>query len=279
MLRAFWKLRNPMPKTLQNAALDVLMATKPELKCLAAHAVYKNWQTGGLCIGTPQISDIPDEPGRPDAPMLVAPKFVKRRRLGSRTGRIALLHAIAHIEFNAINLAADMLARFSGDKRLVDEDRHQFVSDWVSVCNDEARHFTLIQNRLLDLGSCYGDLPAHNGLWEAAQATAHDLAARLAIAPMVLEARGLDVTPGMIKKLVSVGDTESADILSIIYSEEIAHVAAGVRWFTYICKRENHVSDLYFKSLLNTYYKGTLKPPFNTQARTEAGLFETLYLS
>jgi uncharacterized ferritin-like protein (DUF455 family) len=199
----------------------------PADKIAAAYQMFDRWQNKELCLpklgADTALAPLPDSPGRPDRPELVNPRDVKRRRLGSIEGRISLLHAIAHIEFNAINLAADMVARFSMDPRINDENRYQFVSDWVSVCNDEARHFSMIEERLIELGNSYGDLPAHNGLWEAAISTKDDLAARLVIAPMVLEARGLDVTPKMIENLRKSGDGISADILTTIYNEEIAN--------------------------------------------------------
>ncbi len=265
------------PYIVQDVARAILQSSQPEDKCKKAHALKSAWDKGTLVISNTPPAGLPCSPGRPDRPELVAPKDVKRRRPGSKAGRVALLHAIAHIEFNAINLAADMLARFSHSPRIAESARQDFVSDWIGVCDDEARHFQMISRRLEDLGSFYGALPAHNGLWEAAIDTAHDLAARLAIAPMVLEARGLDVTPGMIDRLKSAGDSESADILTIIYEEEIHHVAAGVRWFSHICRREDKSVKGRFKSLLQAHYKGTLKPPFNTKARTQAGLLQTYY--
>jgi uncharacterized ferritin-like protein (DUF455 family) len=182
------------------------------------------------------------------------------------------LHAVAHIEFNAIDLAFDLVARFGGDARIKDEDRTAFISDWISVGDDEARHFMMVRDRLKALGGDYGDLPAHDGLWTAAEATAEDLAARLAVAPMVLEARGLDVTPGMIERLRSAGDLESADILTVIYTEEVGHVAAGRRWFEAVCTAEAADPRERFQSLVSHYFKGDLKRPFNEDARAAAGL-------
>lgn len=191
---------------------------------------------------------------------------------------VSLLHAITHIEFNAINLAADMVARFIMDDRIAPSVRDDFISDWIGVCDDEARHFNMVNQRLVQLGSHYGALDAYDGLWEAARATAGDLAARLAIAPMVLEARGLDVTPKMITNLQNVSDTDSADILQIIYTDEIGHVAKGVKWFTYLCARESRHEAEYFKKMVAQYYKGRLKPPFNEKARESAGFSANLYL-
>jgi len=257
-------------------ALAVLRAAVPREKVAAANRLAVEWAET-RDIGK-KITDIAANPARPDVPQLVPPKEVKRRRLGSPQGRGALLHAIAHIEFNAIDLAADMIARFGHHFDIDDADRSAFIGDWVSVCHDEARHFGLVQNRLTELNMSYGDLPAHNGLWEAAVKTKNSFEARLAIAPMVLEARGLDVTPSMIEKLTEVGDSESADILKIIYNEEIGHVAIGARWFQRMARNRSKEPESWFHQLVRDYYKGQLKPPFNVQARTLAGLKEGYYM-
>lgn len=257
-------------------ALAVLHASTPDEKVAAANRLAQKWaETHDI---GPKIKDIPGNPARPTAPELVPPKQVKRRRLGSPAGRGALLHAIAHIEFNAIDLAADMIARFGHHSDIPESDRSAFIGDWISVCHDEARHFKLLQNRLNELNMSYGDLPAHNGLWEAAVKTKGKFEARLAIAPMVLEARGLDVTPSMIEKLTDAGDTDSADILKIIYNEEIGHVAIGARWFQKLAKNKLKNPESWFHDLVRDYYKGQLKPPFNVQARTLAGLKKGYYM-
>lgn len=256
-------------------ALNVLVTADPIAKAEAAHVMARHWQDTGV-LG--DICDVPDRPNRPDQPKLVAPADVPRRRLGSLEGRIALLHAVAHIEFNAIDLAADMVCRFGHDALISDDDRRDFISNWISVCNDEARHFKMIADRLAALGTSYGALPAHDGLWEAAISTQDNLAARLAIAPMVLEARGLDVTPAMIDKLTGTGDLESAQILQVIYDEEIAHVGYGSKWFNYVAKKNgDSLPETYFHSLVRQYFKGHLKPPFNVKARDMAGLYEKFY--
>lgn len=257
-------------------ALAVLKTAAPDAKVRAANKLSSDWAKT-RDIGA-KISIIPDTPARPDTPQLVAPKDVKRRRLGSPAGRGALLHAIAHIEFNAIDLAADMIARFGHHSDIAECNRLAFIGDWISVCHDEARHFSLLQTRLNQLSMSYGDLPAHNGLWEAAVKTKNSFEARLAIAPMVLEARGLDVTPGMIEKLTKVNDTKSADILRIIYNEEIGHVAIGARWFQEIARSKSKNPESWFHHLVRDYYKGQLKPPFNIQARTLAGLKKGYYM-
>ncbi len=258
---------------LQAAAAEILNTADPSAKAAAARRCAAAWAAGALKLPESGAENLaPDRPARPHKPQLLPPGQVPRRRLGSVAGRFALLHAVAHIEFNAIDLAFDLIARFGGDRRISDEDRAPFVSDWISVGDDEARHFEMIRARLVELGGDYGDLPAHDGLWEAANATRDDLAARLAVAPMVLEARGLDVTPGMIDKLKSVGDTDSAALLNVIYTEEVGHVEAGRRWFEAVCASEGLEPRDHFQTLVRTYFKGDLKRPFNTAARDQAGV-------
>ena len=257
-------------------ALAILQAGSPKAKLAAADILASNWAENHE-VGD-KVDSPPDNPARPKAPELVRPSDVKRRRLGTPAGRGALLHAVAHIEFNAIDLAADMIARFGHHPDIEEADRAAFIGDWVSVCHDEARHFGLLQTRLNEIDMTYGDLPAHNGLWEAAIKTKDNFAARLAIAPMVLEARGLDVTPGLIEKLTSVGDTDSADILKIIYNDEIGHVAIGARWFQKLAQNKSIEPESWFHELIRNYYRGALKPPFNVQARTLAGLKQGYYL-
>jgi uncharacterized ferritin-like protein (DUF455 family) len=196
----------------------------------------------------------------------------KRRAGGSPAGRIALLHALAHIELNAIDLAWDIVARFAdGDAP------RAFCDDWVAVAAEEAEHHALLAARLAAFGAGYGDLPAHDGLWQAAEATAHDLLARLAIVPLVLEARGLDVTPAMIERLDRFGDGESAAVLRRIYADEIGHVAIGMRWFAALCAQRGLAAETTYHRLVRRYFKGTLKPPFNDPGRTEAGLTAAFY--
>ena len=227
-----------------------------------------------LASGALTLRDEPDRrppavwPGRPSRPTLVDPRNLPRRGLGSEGGRAALLHAVAHIEFNAINLAWDAVARY----RNLPED---FYLDWSACAADEARHFTMLAARLADFGMAYGDLPAHDGLWAMARRTAHDVVARMALVPRVLEARGLDVTPGMIERLRAVGDTGSARILGTILQEEIAHVAAGTRWFNWCCQREGREPLSTFQSLLADYMPEGLRGPFNIEARTAAGFSAT----
>jgi len=199
--------------------------------------------------------------------MLRPPKeMAKRRAFGSPAGRIALLHALAHIELNAIDLAWDLVARFAGAGL-----PRGFFDDWVGVAGEEACHFELLAGRLAELGAGYGDLPAHDGLWEAAAATADDLLARLAVVPLVLEARGLDVTPEMAARLERVGDAESAAILRRILDDEIGHVAIGLRWFDHLCLDRGLSPQAVFHERVRRFFKGELKPPFNHAARAAAG--------
>ena len=213
------------PGTLAEGAVAVLATAEPEAKVELSREMGAAWREGGLAIGK---ADPPPRPARPPRPVLRSPRDMpKRRNFGSPAGRIALLHALAHIELNAIDLAWDLIARF-GVVRLGDAGLPRaFFDDWVAVAAEEAEHFCLLSARLASLGSAYGDLPAHDGLWEAAAATAHDLLARLAVVPLVLEARGLDVTPEMIARLERAGDDASAAVLDRIYRDEIGHVAAG----------------------------------------------------
>ncbi|MBS0225058.1 MAG: ferritin-like domain-containing protein [Proteobacteria bacterium] len=206
-------------------------------------------------------------PGRPATPMLVHPRDLPRRGFGSTEGRAAFIHAVAHIEFNAIDLACDAVYRFRGLPA-------DYYADWVKVADDEARHFTMMRERLLAFGHDYGDFDAHNGLWEMAEKTTRDGLARMALVPRVLEARGLDVTPGMIVKLRALGDDETADILEVILREEVAHVAAGSRWYRWHCERAGIEPRTRFRELLKEYASGVLHKPFNIEARMAAGFSE-----
>jgi uncharacterized ferritin-like protein (DUF455 family) len=237
------------------AALAGLQERDPPRKCAAVAALA--WPAGA------QVTGVDAAPGRPDRPALVHPRAVLNRGLGTADGRAALVHAVAHIEFNAINLALDAVVRFGG---MPDE----YYADWLSVAQDEARHFTLLQDRLTQLGHAYGDFPAHNGLWEAAEKTAHDVLARMALVPRVLEARGLDVTPGMIERLAQAGDAATVAILRVILAEEVRHVAIGTHWFRFLCAQRGLEPEATFRELLAAHGMQP-RPPFNTAARRAAG--------
>jgi uncharacterized ferritin-like protein (DUF455 family) len=261
-----------LPKTasIGAAAITVLLTADASAKADLAQEVGATWSAGDLSLnfeGTPA----PDRPARPAKPELLLPRDMPRRRAGGAKGRFALLHSLAHIELNAIDLAFDMVARFGpGQPR-------EFVSDWVQVGAEEGKHFNLLNARLQVLSGTYGDLPAHDGLWDAAFSTRNDFLARLAVVPMVLEARGLDVTPAMIEKLIRVGDQESADILTIIYEDEKGHVAAGSRWFSSEISAQGLDAEATFHDLVRRYFRGDLKRPFNDAARAAAGLDPALY--
>ena len=203
-------------------------------------------------------------PGRPGRPALVPPQRVPRRRPGSPAGRAALIHAIAHIEFNAINLALDAVARFSGMPA-------EFYLDWARVAAEEARHFSLLTAHLADLGYAYGDFAAHDGLWEAARKTRHDVLARMALVPRILEARGLDVTPAMQLRLRAAGDAKAAAVLEIILHDEIGHVAVGNRWFLWLCASRDLSPTVCFRRLCADYGQTLPRPPFNVAARLAGG--------
>jgi uncharacterized ferritin-like protein (DUF455 family) len=255
----------PELASLAEGALRILQTAAPESKAALAQALAARWQAGRLVVGR---AAPPDRPARPARPALRPPRDMpKRRATGSCANRIALLHALAHIELNAIDLAADMLARFATPER-----PQAFFDDWVDVAAEEAKHFGLLAGRLGALGAAYGDLPAHDGLWEAAAETAHDLLARLAVVPLVLEARGLDVTPKMSADLARAGDAESAAVLRVIYEDEIGHVAIGRRWFEAECAARGLAPRSTWLALVRRHFKGNLKPPFNDEGRMAAGM-------
>ena len=248
----------------------MLLAAEPGAKVKAARAVARAWRRGALAHAFDAA--MPARPARPAEPVLLpANRVPKRGKAGSARSRIAMLHALAHIELNAIDLAFDMAGRFGAGLP------RAFVDDWIGVGADEAMHFALLSRRLRALGAHYGALPAHDGLWEAAAGTAHDLLARLAVVPMVLEARGLDVTPGLTQAFERAGDARSAAILRRIYSDEIRHVAAGTRWFAIACEALRLEPAPHWQKLIRAHFKGALKPPFNDSARGQAGLSREFY--
>lgn len=259
-------------KSVAKAIRFVLLTANPRDKAMRARQVARDWRLGRLCHEFDLA--MPDCPGRPDRPELLPPnRMPHRRRGGSAANRIAMIHAFAHIEFVAIDLAFDAAGRFG--QGLPPE----FVSDWLAVGADEAMHFVLLERRLVAMGSHYGALPAHDGLWAAAAATSHDLLARLAIVPMVLEARGLDVSPAAIARLQAMGDAPSATILARIYADEIRHVGIGSHWFQRLCESAGFVPKDHWQTLVRTWFRGTLKPPFNDSARAKAGLPRDYYTS
>jgi uncharacterized ferritin-like protein (DUF455 family) len=250
---------------LHAAARACLDAATPDDKLARTFDAFERFSRGELHASSDAPPPEPIRmPGRPARPGLVHPRELPRRGFGTAEGRAAFVHAIAHIEFNAIDLAWDAVYRFRGLPA-------GFYADWVSVAHDEARHFAMLRTRLREFGHDYGDFDAHNGLWEMAGKTAHDGLARMALVPRVLEARGLDVTPGMIVKLRSLGDDATADILEVILREEVAHVAAGSRWFRWYCERAGVEPGPRFRELLAEYARAVLYGPFNFEARSAAG--------
>ena len=251
--------------SLFDAARACLDAATPEDKLARTFAAVEAFGRGELAV--PDNAPAPEPirmPGRPARPKLVHPRELPRRGFGSKEGLAAFVHAVAHIEFNAIDLAWDAAYRFR-------DMPPEFYADWIGVARDEARHFAMLRERLQQLGHDYGDFDAHNGLWEMAEKTAHDGLARMALVPRVLEARGLDVTPGMIVKLRTLGDHVTADILEVILREEVAHVAAGSRWFAWCCERDGVDPTATFGALVEGEAKGAIRGPFNREARHAAG--------
>lgn len=270
-------------RTLCDCALDVLTCSDPMEKARRTHRHVARWREApdapvGLC------TTVPAQPARPEKPELRLPKNMpKRGKAGAPETKIALLHALAHIELNAIDLAWDIMARFSAlaAENVAAPDAFSlpraFFDDWCAVADDEAKHFLMLGDRLAGLGAAYGDLPAHNGLWEASERTAHDFAARLAVVPMVLEARGLDVTPSMIHSMRSMRDPQTADMLQIIHDDEITHVRAGTVWFDAWCAHQGIDSESHWQALVREYFGAPLKRPFNDPSRERAGLLRHWY--
>lgn len=247
-----------------DTARECLMARDLEEKLRLTEDAFQAWRRGWLstdAIAAPQAVPVP---GRPPQPLLVSPRELPRRRLSSLQGHAALLHAVSHIEFNAINLAWDAVYRFRGMPA-------GYYTDWVRVAAEEAVHFRLLRGRLRELGHEYGDFPAHNGLWEMAVETAGDVLLRMALVPRVLEARGLDVTPGMRQRLGEIGDWQAQQVLDIVLRDEIGHVAAGTHWFREICADRELRAEETFRDLITQHLKGRIKPPFHTEARLAAG--------
>lgn len=260
--------------TLRGAATLAILSADLDEKTALAQAAAVRWQERRLSLRSPLDPPLPDRPGRPEKPELVPPKAVEKRSLHTLPGRIALLHALAHIELNAVDLALDIVARFASEAV-----PHSFFDGWMKVAYEEAKHFRLVRDRLRVLGADYGDMPAHDGLWQAAHSTRNDLTARLAVVPLILEARGLDVTPALQDKMRETGDIESADVLKVIYEDEKGHVAVGAKWFRFLCAREKRDPARAFQELVRANFRGQLKAPFNDIARAEAGLTPSFYRS
>ncbi len=261
-------------KPLAQMAVEVLTTADGREKTRLSRAHAAAWFAARAGGEMPELGRArpPMHPARPDAPELLSPRDVPKRKPGSPAGRLALLHAVAHIELNAVDLHWDIIARFADVSM-----PPGFYDDWVKAADEESKHFNLMCDCLEAGGSFYGALPAHAGMWRAAEDTADDLMGRLAIVPMVLEARGLDVTPGMIAIFEKAGAAQAVDALNTIYAEEVGHVAYGSKWFHFLCGRENLDPRDVFHSLVRRYFKGGLKPPFNDEKRAEAGIPPDFY--
>lgn len=253
---------------LRPAALQVLEIADPAAKAAAAGTLLLAARAGQIRIdSTAQLDEPPGLPGRPPRPKLVPVAQVPRRSPFSLAGRAALLHAIAHIEFNAINLALDAVWRFAGMP-------DAFYLDWLQVAGEEAQHFSLLREHLATLGHAYGDFDAHDGLWRMTEATKHDIVARMALVPRTLEARGLDATPPLQAKLQRAGDARAVEILDVILREEIGHVAIGNHWYHWLCRRDGLDAATLYPQLVQQYAAPRLRPPFNLAARKAAGFTE-----
>ena len=256
-----------MSQDLFQRAYTCLQINDVDSKLTLTAALAADWEHGKLSLKNSSTPITPiAEPGRPDQPALVSALAVAQRKVSSPEGRAALIHSIAHIEFNAINLALDATYRFRGLP-------HEYYGDWLKVAAEEAYHFTLLRDHLRNLGFDYGSFTAHNGLWEMAVRTAHDPLVRMALVPRVLEARGLDVTPTLIHKLASGGDKRAVEILGIILHDEVGHVRIGNHWYNHLCEQRGIEPMAMFRALLKEY-NAQVRPPFHTEARLAAGFSE-----
>ncbi len=248
---------------LRHTALQLILLDDPDAKAAAVRALPNNL----LIDPRLQLAEPPGVPGRLDRPVLLAPSAMPNRSVGSVEGRAGLLHALAHIERNAIDLALDVVWRFSGMPEA-------FYQDWLLVAREEALHFQLLHAHLQTLGVAYGDLPAHDGLWEMAAKTRGDVLARMALVPRTLEARGLDASPPIRNKLISVGDRRGGEIIDIILRDEIGHVAIGNHWYRHLCQARGQAPVAHYAVLAEQYGAPRLKGPFNLDARRAAGFDE-----
>lgn len=254
-------------RSLFAAAEACLLERDPGRKVRLTAETAECWRSGRLALGAPGPRKEIPEPGRPERPLLVHPRELPKRPTKSLKGRAALIHAVAHIELNAINLAWDAVWRFPGLPPA-------YYGDWVQVAAEEAEHFGLMRGRLQALGHDYGDFPAHDGLWAMARRTAHDPLARMALVPRVMEARGLDVTPGMIARFHAAGDEATAECLAVILRDEVGHVAAGNRWFRYLCAERGLEPGPTWRALLAEHLRGEIRCPLNHDDRLRAGFEE-----
>ena len=256
------------PGELRATALRLLAESDAQIKADSTMALKHRWEAGELSLdGAAVLRSDAVIPGRPTRPTLVPPRALERRPMNTVAGRAALIHALAHIEFNAINLALDAVWRFP-DMPL------EFYADWLKVASEEALHFNLLNTHLSSLGFGYGDFNAHNSLWEMAEKTCEDVLARMALVPRTLEARGLDATPAVRAKLAQAGDEAAAAILDIILRDEVGHVAIGNRWYGWLCQQQGAEPLSTYRELARHYKAPVLKGPFNLEARRAAGFTE-----
>lgn len=275
MRRRFWRRRGRLAEAvLTELGRGVLTTADARGKAARAREAAALWRAA-RASGAARLGEArpPDRPARPERPELLDPRAMPRRGRGAAAGRVALLHSVAHIELNAIDLHWDMAVRFAALPLPLG-----FFDDWAAAADDEAKHFCLVADRLEALGSAYGALPAHDGMWRAAEDTADDLLARLAVVPMVMEARGIDVTPGMVASFEAAGDAESAAALRVISAEEVVHVAYGAKWFNFLCGRAGLDPKPTFHDLVRRRLPGGTRPPFDAARRAEAGLPPDFYL-
>jgi uncharacterized ferritin-like protein (DUF455 family) len=250
---------------LRHGALAAFTLADPAAKVAAVQTLWEQRQTLGVDTG--RVFEAPAHPGRPPQPLLVLPKEVPRRSPYTPLGHASLVHSIAHIEFNAINLALDALWRFAGMPE-------GYYRDWLRVALEESQHFTLLADHLASLGHAYGDFPAHDGLWTMAENTRHNVAARMALVPRTLEARGLDATPiiqAKLRRVASVAALQAVEILDTILREEVGHVAIGNHWYHWLCQRDGLDSAIFHAHMASLHGGPSLKPPFNLAARKLAG--------
>jgi uncharacterized ferritin-like protein (DUF455 family) len=254
-------------ESLFDAVYAAITTVDVDEKLRRTSLIFEQSRRGELVL-TGNTGPVPIEsPGRPQRPLLVAPRELPRRSIHAQHGRAALLHALAHIEFNAINLALDAVYRFRELPPL-------YYDDWLRVAAEEVYHFELLQAHMLSLGCRYGDFVAHNALWETALRTSGDVLLRMALVPRVMEAHGLDVTPGLIARFESIGDTRAVEILKIIARDEVGHVEAGTRWFHYLCDIRGLSRQETFENILKQYLMGKIKLPLNREARNACGFTE-----
>lgn len=257
-----------LPSELRQAALFWLLESDAVVKAAAVRFLAQVWADGKLGLDAElDLSAMLVTPGHPAKPELVSPLSVKRRAMNTQEGRATMVHALVHIEFNAINLALDALWRFSDMPQ-------DYYTDWLQVADEEALHFSLLAEHLKAQGYAYGDFTAHNGLWDMAVKTQHDVLARMALLPRTMEARGLDVVPGMRAKLIQAGDIAVGPILDIVMRDEVGHVAIGNRWFNYLCEQRGLEPELTYADLVAEHNAIPHRGPFNIEARRAAGFSE-----